>query len=399
MSATSLVAGIFGQIDALDDLEDAMEYGVFVPAIMSAGLLFSLSTVLRDLFQRSGDQALEHRGQVVGASVADLTLGSPLAVVRQHGLRSRFLLASLGLALFGIGVYLVPGAAGNYLRDGGYVSDIATLWAVSLIAAAVLGGLGITLLTAAATSPYPPPRLRPLLVRTPLTSAHEEMGPLVANAERWTAVASVSASLLLALTIVVATSSKMAEWDISWTEWIAGWWPSIGEVPADVFGRTDLTLALVLLIGIATLRCRALAVAYLISVIAGSIFSNVLKLTVSRPRPPESLTSNWDSYPSGHVLQVVILTTLVPLALHVLTKQRWVQAVTTIVLIGALFATAMERVVLGRHWPTDALGGILAGLLIASIVRIILAQQRLHGRCRECPWSETVEASEPAPVR
>ncbi len=60
--------------DAFDDL-DVDRLMVFVPAIMSVGLVFSIATLLRDALHWTGNRARERRTAIEAGAVVDGLLG------------------------------------------------------------------------------------------------------------------------------------------------------------------------------------------------------------------------------------------------------------------------------------------------------------------------------------
>ncbi|HSS94289.1 MAG TPA: phosphatase PAP2 family protein [Candidatus Dormibacteraeota bacterium] len=97
-----------------------------------------------------------------------------------------------------------------------------------------------------------------------------------------------------------------------------------------------------------------------------SVLDNVLKLVISRQRPPADLVhiltpAAGYSYPSGHAvfftwMSFMLAVSLAPRIKPVWRPLVWVLAVTVIVL------TCLARVWAGAHWPSDVLGGVLLGL-------------------------------------
>jgi len=95
-----------------------------------------------------------------------------------------------------------------------------------------------------------------------------------------------------------------------------------------------------------------------------------LKLLYSRPRPhlwPTDIhVSGW-SFPSGHATAASALALILTL-LSWRTPRRWM-ALTAGLLYAALMAGS--RVVLGVHYPTDVLAGMLVGVLSVSAVTLL----------------------------
>ena len=149
---------------------DPFRLQVFVPAIMSAGLLFSLLTLVRDVFAgRRGPGS--HRRAAVAASavVADVRRAVPSP--GEQGLRPRrfYLLAAIGAGA--AAAYVGPGALLNYAHDDGYVSDIAWLLGTSLLVAILAAGAAAVAATAWLRWPAPPAWARRAISTTPLAAA------------------------------------------------------------------------------------------------------------------------------------------------------------------------------------------------------------------------------------
>jgi membrane-associated phospholipid phosphatase len=97
-----------------------------------------------------------------------------------------------------------------------------------------------------------------------------------------------------------------------------------------------------------------------------SLLDNIIKLLVSRQRPPADLVhilspTTGFSYPSGHAVFFTWMSFM--LAVSIAPKIRpsfrpilWALAAVVIVL------TCISRVWAGDHWPSDVLGGVLLGV-------------------------------------
>ena len=105
---------------------------IFVPAVMSVGLFFWMASELVELFRARTEQVREERSRVAGAEVVDQLLNrtderSP----SEQGLRPRPVYVMIGLTLVGVALYVLVGSIANYVRPGGYVSNIAWLLALA----------------------------------------------------------------------------------------------------------------------------------------------------------------------------------------------------------------------------------------------------------------------------
>jgi membrane-associated phospholipid phosphatase len=103
-----------------------------------------------------------------------------------------------------------------------------------------------------------------------------------------------------------------------------------------------------------------------------SLLDNLIKLLISRQRPPADLVhilnpTTGYSFPSGHAVFFTWLSFMVAFSLAPRIKPTyrpilWIAAAVVIVL------TCIARVWAGDHWPSDVLGGVLLGVGWSALV-------------------------------
>lgn len=361
---------------------DEVTLGVFVPAIMGAGVVFSLATVVRDLVERGTSVAAGRNAEVHGRLAAGEALGRPGLAVGPRPLWHRSALGITGVAGIAFAIYLVIGATYNYFNPGGYLAGVAWLWTLSLALVALSATLGTAALVGAARGRVPGWSWR-VLVRTPL------LAPQVRSARqdrlRWTAIGAAVA--LTILSILLANPSKIRPIDSALSE-LAGA-PSLRSegLVATWAGSTPLSLAVAVVIGIATWGCARFARLFVTAALMSLGISLALRALVDRPRPPYGPWADAQmSFPSGHLTQVTLLVVLVPLAVFALTRRPWVQHVVSTASVAALVFISANRIAVGVHWPTDVLAGILLGLAIGLWTRASLLDPVQHRSCRRCAF-------------
>ena len=122
-------------------------------------------------------------------------------------------------------------------------------------------------------------------------------------------------------------------------------------------------------------RLRNLAMALLLSVVLAWGGNWVLKHLVARTRPSSPLedviTHAGYAYPSGHMTMTTTAALMV-IATTTTTRQaadmRYLWRVLGVL---AVAVVAWDRYVMNAHWPTDIVGGILLGLVCASLACLL----------------------------
>lgn len=160
-------------------------------------------------------------------------------------------------------------------------------------------------------------------------------------------------------------------------------------IPVDVWqavtalGGAILIPVGVVFVGATMLTGRVrLAVILAVVLIAATLFTDLVKGYVARPRPtidPLILAEGY-SFPSGHALNSAA-------AYGVLALVAWrsrlplpVRRIAVALGLTLPFLVGLSRIALGVHWPTDVLGGWLAGVAFvafaATLIRMTSAMDR-----------------------
>ena len=360
---------------------------IFVPALMSVGLLFWFAEILRDALRWRGARARLRRSERSGRAVAELTVGRHEdGALEAVELRPRAAYGVWAVVFLVAALYIAIGAFLNYTRVGGYVSDIAWLLALA-VTLAVAFGFAAGVSTALWLRWHDPPRwLRATAVRTRLAASPSPDEPGVPGWRLTTAV--LATSVIAAMfTLMVGASPHVVD---GLDEHVADWIRSRDVFDAlrflDPWGSSEVSLALAVVLGLAALRCRPAALTFAGAIVAGLALHAWLREVVERPRPDaEDILTN--SFPSGHVLQAVALAGLLPLAVVAISGRKRLGPPLGALAIVVAGAGAIHRVYVGAHWPSDVVVGGLIGLAIALAAWWVIEHQRWHARCRGCVWA------------
>jgi membrane-associated phospholipid phosphatase len=146
-----------------------------------------------------------------------------------------------------------------------------------------------------------------------------------------------------------------------------------------------LELAALALVVVYVRRGRPRLAGYVaISVLGAELVSALLKTVVERVRPCVDAPScpGSTSFPSGHsVGAAAFWITVVVLLLPVAGKRAWLLLVVPPVV-------ALTRVLLGVHYPSDVLAGLLVGGCWAAAATALLSGWRSESAHRDVPLEE-----------
>ena len=127
------------------------------------------------------------------------------------------------------------------------------------------------------------------------------------------------------------------------------------------FVLVPLALICCLVLVRAGLRPEAFALA--LSLGGAMLLSDLVKLLVSRPRPPvehlQAVTGS--SFPSGHATQASAFWFSLVLVLRAVHAPRMMTGVAAGLALALVVAVAASRVYLGVHYPSDVVAGVLLG--------------------------------------
>lgn len=213
------------------------------------------------------------------------------------------------------------------------------------------------------------------------------LGPVRLSVGGALVVAALLALAGVALTLVVSSDVDAANArELAMSTWLVGLgdtWPLVHDLASIVswLGDEHRTVPLVAFVATALLLARRpLWAGYLVVVtLGGVIVSSTVKATVGRPRPPlveQPAGEELLSFPSGHTFAgVTVWLSLALIALAVLPP-RW-RGVVAVAAVTVGVMQGPSRLVLGRHWPTDVIGGwllALAWLLLCLVATTLLAR-------------------------
>jgi undecaprenyl-diphosphatase len=144
-----------------------------------------------------------------------------------------------------------------------------------------------------------------------------------------------------------------------------------------LLGSTPVVLTVAALAALlAGRRCPRLALAIVVIAVARPLFEFGIKELVARDRPTGArlVAGTGPSFPSGHPLATAASWGLLPLVAALYTKRRavWWSIAIGVWMLAVLVAAS--RVVLGVHWPSDVVGGLLLAVLgVAAAERFVEA--------------------------
>ena len=122
--------------------------------------------------------------------------------------------------------------------------------------------------------------------------------------------------------------------------------------------------------------------------------SELVKQLVARPRPPGFANGELGvvySYPSGHVLESVAIFGIIAILVWRSSLPRPVRLIVPIVFAVYVGLVAVARIAVGAHYPSDVLGGFLAGIGFLALFAIATELLRRHDAVRTAGAHDRVD--------
>ncbi len=112
-----------------------------------------------------------------------------------------------------------------------------------------------------------------------------------------------------------------------------------------------------------------------VALIGATLFTDAVKDMIARPRPPgEQLApAAGFAFPSGHTLNSTATYGLVALYVWRSRLAPAARRVAVAILAAIPFLVGLSRIALGVHYPSDVVGGWLAGLAVVAAVAAVTA--------------------------
>ena len=146
--------------------------------------------------------------------------------------------------------------------------------------------------------------------------------------------------------------------------------------------------ALVIVIGIVVWwKLGKLRAALAVSAGLSTTLNAALKIAVDRPRPAADLIQVHEvelsgSFPSGHAFFVTVVLGLAAYFAFTYIRNPALRTASVAIPIILIMLTGISRIYLGAHWPSDVLGGYLAG---ASVLGTLIWLDKMFSRKRANP--------------
>jgi membrane-associated phospholipid phosphatase len=189
-----------------------------------------------------------------------------------------------------------------------------------------------------------------------------------ATARRWLGPTALVVFVLFAIQTYLVVSNSLVSFDVPIARFIQqlNWGPIV--YPMELLnasaGIWQVLLGAVAVVALFIVERRAGWLLLIGSISSG--LDNIIKLVISRQRPPADLVhilspTTGFSYPSGHAVFFTWLCFMLAFSLAPRFAPR-VRPILWIVGVVVVVLTCLARVWAGAHWPSDVLGGVLLGI-------------------------------------
>ena len=190
----------------------------------------------------------------------------------------------------------------------------------------------------------------------------------------WAAACAVGFAILAALTLhdraPLGRLDELGRDLESWTD-DQGLLVDVLRVIEHGFGTLGMTVLTILVAGALLLRGHRRPAAYVVLVmLATSLLTTGLKIWVGRDRPDwQDAVHLLDSksFPSGHSSSITAFVGILVVLVAEFVRRRSMRRLAYAALGAVWLAVLLDRVMLGRHYPTDVIAGALLGACVALV--------------------------------
>ncbi|MCY7400741.1 MAG: YegS/Rv2252/BmrU family lipid kinase [Nocardioides sp.] len=145
------------------------------------------------------------------------------------------------------------------------------------------------------------------------------------------------------------------------------------EVAFGTIGMTILTVLLAL--GLVVRRQRWAALLVVVVMVVTSLVTSALKVTLGRTRPDWQDVlglHNSFSFPSGHASSSAAFAAVVIMLLMLFVRRAGLRRFGITLAVGWWLLVCFDRLLLGRHYPTDVIGGSLLALAVFCLALAVI---------------------------
>lgn len=361
---------------------------VFVTGLIGAGALFStLMALTESMSSRRGRTRLYRKAYPIAETLSEATRSGYLETrARLTGVRPRshYLLITLGLA--SLALVLAGFGTLAYIAEDSGTSANVVFWALNMSGAATLGMLAIYFGNAVSEWPHVLPTVRRL---APSRPARDRVWLDAIGRRKLNLITSLLTVVGILGVIAAFKDSVLLEVDERIYEGIDAGKDidRYGPAALNWLGRPIVIVPLAVAIGLATIRCRVIALAFPLAVMTAGVSNVLLGYLVRRERPPLSEHfGEVTSFPGGHFMQMTLLFGVLPMAAYIMSGGRaLIRGVTAAMSLALVALILTDTFRTGGHWPSDQLAGFLIGASLVIAIWGLQTPGEHHDSCSNCP--------------
>ncbi len=216
------------------------------------------------------------------------------------------------------------------------------------------------------------------------------------------AFAGVLAALLAVLTWLVIGDrtpfDAVDRWGRDVEDWAddQGWLVPTLRVVEHIFGTVGMTVITLVIAALLWMKYRRAAIFTVLVMALSTALNRLLKWLVDRDRPEwQDLTHllESNSFPSGHATAISAMTGLLTVLAIMLVRRPGLRRFSCVGLALLTVVVCADRVLLGRHYPSDVVGGVLLGAFTVLFVLAFFSPMPKRLVASTAPLVATVPAS------